>query len=166
LFEELPAERRGAVGGRSLLKDERVQAAARTHLSSVPTGEVTPKQFHRALNKCILPSLGFNLTDGLSERTVRQWLLLLGWRRTRVKKGVYMDGHERPDIVEYRNNVFLPLMALYKTRMVQWKAKGVGLMCIEPDLRPEEKRVIAVFQDESSFHVNDNKQTLWCVLCR
>jgi hypothetical protein len=71
LFEELPAERRGAAGGRSLLKDERVQAAARTHLLSVPTGEVTPKQFHRALNKCILLSLGFNLTDGLSERTAR-----------------------------------------------------------------------------------------------
>jgi hypothetical protein len=118
LFEELPAERRGAAGGQSLLKDERVQAAARTHLSSVPTGKVTPKQFHQALNKRILPSLGFNLTDGLSECTAQRWLLLLGWRHTRVKKGVYMDGHERPDVIEYRNNVFLPLMASYETRMV------------------------------------------------
>ena len=83
-----------------------------------------------------------------------------------MKKGVYMDGHERPDVVEYRNNVFLPLMALYKTCMVQWKAKGVGLTCVEPDFRPEEKQVIAVFQDESCFHINDNKQTLWCVPCR
>jgi hypothetical protein len=30
-------------------------------------------------------------------------------------------------------------------------------------LGPDEKRIIAVFQDESSFHVNDNRQTAWCV---
>ena len=30
----------------SLLKDEQVQVAARTHLSSVLTGKVTPKQFY------------------------------------------------------------------------------------------------------------------------
>jgi hypothetical protein len=85
----------------------------------------------------------------------------------RVKKGVYMDGHERPDIVEYQNNVFLPLMALFKRCMVQWRPEGEGteLVHIEPDLGPEEKWVIAVFQDESSFHVNDYKQTSWYTLC-
>jgi hypothetical protein len=84
-----------------------------------------------------------------------------------VKKGVYIDGHERPDIVKYRNNVFLPFMALFKRHMVQWRPEGEGaeLVCIEPDLGPEEKWVIAVFQDESSFHVNDHKQTSWYALC-
>jgi hypothetical protein len=79
-----------------------------------------------------------------------------------MKKGVYMDGHEMPDIVEYRNSEFLLLMASYERCMVQWKPKGVGLVCVEPDLRPEENRVIAIFQDESCFHVNDNKQMGWC----
>ena len=79
-----------------------------------------------------------------------------------MKKGVYMDGHERPDVVEYRNSEFLPLMASYERRMVQWKPKGVSLVHVEPDLRPEENWVIAIFQDESCFHVNDNKQTGWC----
>jgi hypothetical protein len=150
------------VGGRSLLKDEQVQATARTHLLSVPMGEVTPKKFHCALNKCILPSLRFTVRDGLSEHTARRWLLSLGWRHTRVKKGVYMDGHERPDIVKYRNSEFLLLMVSYKRCMVQWKPKGVSLVRVEPDLRPDENWVIAVFQDESCFYVNDNKQTGWC----
>jgi len=82
-----------------------------------------------------------------------------------VKKGVYMDGHERPDVVEYRNNVFLPLMASFERRMVQWRPEGPNLVRVEPDLRPDEKRVIAVFQDESCFHANDNKQTSWCAPC-
>jgi hypothetical protein len=46
------------------------------------------------------------------------WLLSLRWRQTRVKKGVYMNGHERPDVVEYRNNVFLLLMASFERCMV------------------------------------------------
>ena len=154
----MPQEKRGAGGGQSLLKDEQVQTAVKAHLSSVPTGEVTPKQFHKALNDQILPVLGLAVKNGLSERTARRWLLALGWRRTRVKKGVYMDGHERPDVIKYRDDVFLPLMASYERRMVQWKPEGSGLVRVEPDLGPDEKRIIAVFQDESSFHVNDNRQ--------
>jgi hypothetical protein len=63
----------------------------------MPMGEVTPKEFHHTLNEQILPSLRFILKDGLSEHIARQWLILLEWRHMRVKKGVYMDGHERPD---------------------------------------------------------------------
>jgi len=65
-----------------------------------------------------------------------------------------MDGHERPDVVEYQLKTFLPLMALHEKKMVQWVARGSKLVCINLDLGPGEKQVIAVFQDESCFHVN------------
>jgi phenolic acid decarboxylase len=32
-----------------------------------------------------------------------------------------MDGHERPDVVEYYQNAFLPLMESYQRRMVEWE---------------------------------------------
>ncbi len=47
--------------------------------------------------------------------------------------------------------------------MVQWRSEGSGFERIEPDLGLDEQRVITVFQDESCFHVNDNKQTSWCI---
>ena len=75
-----------------------------------------------------------------------------------LKKGVYMDGHERPDVVEYQMKEFLPLMALHERRMVQWIARGSKLVHVDPDLGPNEKRVIVVFQDKSSFHINEYKQ--------
>lgn len=28
-----------------------------------------------------------------------------------IQKGIYMDGHEQPDVVKYRNKVFLPMLA-------------------------------------------------------
>jgi len=46
---------------------------------------------------------------GVSERTANRWLLRLGWVYGRNKKG-YCDGHERPDVVEYREKVFCPRM--------------------------------------------------------
>ena len=164
LFEQLPPENRGKHTNRSMLGDEQVQTAARTYLTNLPTGEVTPSRFRRMLNEHILPSLGYNLKTGLSERTARRWLLNLGWRNKLLRKGVYMDGHERPDVVEYRNDVFLPLMASYQGRMVKWEPQGSQLVRIEPVLGPGEKQIIVVFQDESCFHVNEYKRTVWCVL--
>ena len=167
-FEQLPVEKRGGEGGQSLINDEQLQKAALTYLSSVPTGEVTPKEFHRTLNKRILPVLGYMLRAPLSEHIARQWLIKLGWRRTVLRKGVYMDSHERDDVKEYRCNVFLPLVKSFERRMVEWVPKpqplGPGLMCKDPELNPGEKRVIALFQDESSFHVNEFKQTAWYAL--
>jgi hypothetical protein len=162
LFEQLPDEKRGGDKGRSLLNDEQIQTAARTYLSTLPIGEVTPKRFHHVLNAQILPAIGYTPVKWLSERTARQWLIKLGWRRTMLKKGVYMDGHERPDVMEYQVKTFLPLMALHEKKMVQWVMRGSELVRVDPELGPNKKRVITVFQDESCFHVNEYKQDAWC----
>ncbi len=95
LFKYLPASNRGRDGSRSLLNDERVQMAVRTHLLDLPVGDVTATQFHHVLNEHILPSLRYMLRgSGLSLRMARRWLCKLGWQHTELKKGVYMDGHE------------------------------------------------------------------------
>ncbi len=88
--------------------------AARAHLSGIPMGEVTPRQFHKALNDQILPTLGLAVKGRLLVHMAWQWLLALGWRYMRVKKGMYMDGYKRPDVIKYWDNIFLPLMALYE----------------------------------------------------
>ena len=78
-----------------------------------------------------------------------------------MRKGVYIDGYERPDVMQYWVNTFLPLMALQEKKMVEWIANGSELVHIDPKLGPGEKRVIVVFQDESSFHVNEYKAAAW-----
>jgi hypothetical protein len=104
---------------RSLLSNKQVQTAARTYLTGLPTDEVTPLCFCRMLNEHILPSLSYTLKDRLSECTAQRWLVKLGWRNRLLWKGVYMDGHERPDVVTYCMNTFLPLMESYQKRMVK-----------------------------------------------
>jgi len=81
-----------------------------------------------------------------------------------------MDRHEREDVQDYRSHVFLPLMKSFERWMAEWvaqpnrKGPGLGHICKDPELNPGEKRVIAVFQDESSFHVNEYKQKVWYTL--
>jgi hypothetical protein len=70
-----------------------------------------------------------------------------------------MDGHEREDVVRYRNDVFLPAMKAYEARMVTYE--GPELERREPVLQPGEKRIITQFHDETCFHTNDETRSLW-----
>src|SRR6266702_4047583 len=75
-----------------------------------------------------------------------------------------MDGHEQSDIIKYCNEEFLPLMAKYKSCMVKWvENTNGGFECIEPQLGPGEKRVIPIFQDESSCHMGEYKSNVGLV---
>jgi hypothetical protein len=162
IFEQLPKERRGGYkNARSLLKDEVVRTASRTWLTEQSIGSVTPNSFMHALNKIILPSLGMSPSKPLCERTARRWLVKLGWTRTILRKGVYMDGHERADVVEYREKVFLPKMKEFERRMARYE--GPDLKRVEPNLLPGEKELIAEFQDETCCQGNDHKTSAWYV---
>ena len=54
-----------------------------------------------------------------------------------------MDGHERDDVIKYRNQVFLPAMAKYEARMAVYE--GLELRRCKPVLAPGEKRIITHF---------------------
>ena len=44
----------------------------------------------------------------ISLATVRQWMKRMGMRWMKTPKGQYVDGHERPDVVDYRQNTYIP----------------------------------------------------------
>ena len=75
-----------------------------------------------------------------------------------------MDRHERSDVIKYRNDIFLPLMAKYEECMVKWiEREDRTFKRVEPELGPGEKRIIPLFQDESSFHASEYKSNIWLV---
>jgi hypothetical protein len=160
IFEQLPAEERGgSKNAHSFLHDESVQNHARTWLSSLPTGHVTPRALQTALTATIFPELGIVPKRPISERTARRWLIKLGWRKTVIRKGVYMDGHEREDVVKYRNEVYLPAMAKFEDRMVRFE--GPELIRVDPVLKPGERSIKPYWHDECCFHANDNASSAW-----
>jgi hypothetical protein len=50
----------------------------------------------------------------LGKTATYKWLNRLGFYATEEKKGVYVDGHERADVIEYRQKVsYISLLKIY-----------------------------------------------------
>lgn len=67
----------------------------------------------KQVNEVIIPNLGLSLgSSKISEHAARRWLRKLGYERRLVTKGAYVDGHERPDVVEYRKKFLEEIKSL------------------------------------------------------
>jgi hypothetical protein len=83
----------------------------------------------------------------------------LGFSWRRVQKGIYVDGHERADVVQYRQEVFLPAFEEIRAFLVTWDEEGQIVM--PQNLPPGQKPLVLVTHDESTFNANDGKRELW-----
>jgi hypothetical protein len=78
----------------------------------------------------------------------------MGFFMKDVKKGLYFDGHEREDVVEYRKKFLERLQNLSNLMSV---FEGEDMIEIEPVLTPGQKKIIMINHDESTFAANDGK---------
>ena len=113
--QKLPPSNSGARHGRyTLLDNQNILLAVRRYLAAKDLGTITPDELCRHVNITILPSLGYNgLMDRICSRTAINWLKKLGYICKDVRKGIYVDGHERPDVIAYCEK-FLEEMAKYE----------------------------------------------------
>lgn len=103
-YDQLPLHRYGQTRS-SVLDDEDVAQTIQLRLA-----EKAKEGFIKAIDVVdIVASLEMqaNFTrlgickPKISERTARNWLAKLKWRYGRTRNGMYIDGHEREDVVEY-----------------------------------------------------------------
>ena len=100
----------------------------------------------------------WELKKEISLATAKRWMKKLGYRWIKKHRGLYFDGHERDDVINYRQNVFLPAWSLYWDRMQKWDKDGRA----EPlTLARGEVHVVPWFNDESIFYGNDRRQSGW-----
>jgi hypothetical protein len=112
---QLPPSKAGACHGQyTLLDNENVLHAVQRYLAAQNLGSITPQLLCHHVNEVILPTL--NMTEKnstITERTAIGWLRKLGYTCKDVKKGVYHDGHEHPNVVEAQTK-FLAEMKKYE----------------------------------------------------
>jgi len=75
-----------------------------------------------------------------------------------AQKGVYVDGHERPDVQTYRK-VFLDVIGSGEHLRVTFDDET--LEPIQPALKPSEKKHVPIHHDESIFRSNELQQRVW-----
>lgn len=149
----------------SLITDEDIAMHLRSYLRSLDRTErltLTQESFASWINH----GIGSELSFAVSSRTAGRWMNHLGFHAQEPKKGIYVDGHEREDVVKYRKT-FVSRMMDYKKRMTLY----VGVNC-ETALPPTGPNMIApimiappelvlVSHDESVFSSHDGRRLVW-----
>lgn len=109
----------------------------------------------------------------ISLRTAQWWLHAHGWRYSQKSNGMYVDGHERSDVVEYQK-AFVERWQQYEKCFItySYQKELVGGVEIEHKIiqkpmkgfsvPPQEQfQLILVTHDESTFYENDRRWLCW-----
>jgi hypothetical protein len=95
------------------------------------------------------------LRKPINEKTAERWLKRHDYRWRKTPTGQYADGHEREDVVEYRNKVFLPALLELEPRLRKWAKDGTEIPSSADD------RVVIWWHDESIFYAHDRRKLRW-----
>ncbi|KAF8598608.1 hypothetical protein BDV93DRAFT_561114 [Ceratobasidium sp. AG-I] len=144
----------------STLEDEDVSASIRLHCSHVGK-YVTAAHVVKFLgNPVVRKRLG--LKKAITIRTAERWLRRAGYLWRKEPKGQYFDGHEREDVVTYRQTKHIPAWQDIESRIAKYTKDGLE---IDPDqvlvLKAGERPVIVWFHDESTFYAHDRRLVPW-----
>ena len=100
----------------------------------------------------------------ISIDTARRWLHHLEFRVLDRKKGIYIDGHEREDVVTYRQKYLRKMVSLGFINKDNAPTQEAA-QCLPEDLRcpPKEQleKTIILFHDESIFSANEDQGSQW-----
>ena len=92
----------------------------------------------------------------VSDCTARRWLLQLGFEPASTKKGVFIDGHERSDVVEYRK------LYLRKLEILESTLAPPPPVSDEPAPEPSDRpKLVLIYHDEAAYHSIDDQKWMW-----
>jgi hypothetical protein len=98
----------------------------------------------------------------ISKKTATRWLQKLDWRYESSQNGMYIDGHEREDVVVYRRE-FVERWGTYEKRFHKWDNDGHELP--RPNGFPLPNGgpfwLVLITHDESMFYQNDHRKIAW-----
>ena len=127
---------------------------------------LTVGQFCHWVNNDLLPNA--TLEPGFprktSVETARKWMHELGFEVVTKKKGTFVDGHERDDVVEYRKKFLKRMVSLgflnSSNAPTDDAKKALPTDITSPSPNVIDKTVF-LFHDETTFQANEDQPTVW-----
>ncbi len=117
--------------------------------------EVRIHTLTKYINEEVLPDLNDGLSVKFSERIVIQWMKIFEHGYRKATKRVYMDGHERDDVVAYHGQLFTKMVE-HEKQMPTFTDDCSDI--IWPNLQNGEKPLIFVTHDKSIFYAFDGQE--------
>ena len=96
------------------MNDEDVEKRCVAWLRSQQPNQRTPKYFREFLVSEVLPMIVGSTKLTVTEESARKWMIKIGYKYGQWKKYVYIDGHEREDVVNYRKGFTKKWMQLFE----------------------------------------------------
>ena len=118
---------------KSFIDDEDIINCSLTYIRA-NGGKTAPQDYKIFLETKIFSQITVN--KSISIKTARIWLHKLGLTPQSRKKGIYFDGHEREDVIQYRQQ-FLKTIEEYEKLMPIFI--GDEMQMVLPELKEEEK---------------------------
>ena len=127
---------------------------------------LTSHSFSRWINQSLLPNsiLDPGYPRSISVETGCKWLHELGFEVLDKKKGVYIDGHERDDVVQHRQRFLRQMVSggfLSRESAPSEEARSAFPNDLEPPPVERQHKNIFIFHDESTFNANDDESLQW-----
>jgi hypothetical protein len=94
----------------------------------------------------------------ISDRTAIRWIRYLEMDYLRYSNGLYIDGHERLDVVEH-GEAFLKRMLEYANNFFQSEGDDMKIE-MAPVLQSNQRPLVWLTNDESCFSSHDGKATI------
>ena len=158
-------QRRGVLWSDEKL-NETVRKYVRQNANVKGKANMTSVSFCKWVNEEFLPNQvlepGYPRKIGLE--TARKWLHHLEFHVLDQKKGVYIDGHEGDDVIEYRQKFLRKIVSigfLNKDNAPTVEAAQFlpdDLECPSPH---QLERTVVIFHDESIFTANEDQKLQW-----
>lgn len=138
----------------SLFFDEDVCETVRTFVRSKVRDKA---QAHKFTAQSLVEFIASTYGTSVSLSTAGRLLHRLGFRRMLRGTGMYFDGHERKDVVEYRLT-FLSILLALLLYVQQYDGDETLVPVALPASGP---RIELIFQDESTFYSKEPNKTVW-----
>ncbi|KAJ3992754.1 hypothetical protein F5050DRAFT_1555801, partial [Lentinula boryana] len=96
----------------------------------------------------------------ISLRTAQRWMNHMSYRWKKAPRGMYADGHEREDVVDYRQNVFVPRWEQLNLHTRKWTRDGAEDH--QAFVKGLNSKPTAIWRhDESTYYANDRRTLRW-----
>ncbi|KIM53833.1 hypothetical protein SCLCIDRAFT_17815 [Scleroderma citrinum Foug A] len=158
--EDLPLSKYGVSWTQSRINDEDLKSELVTHLQSLGKYVTATVIINYLAQPGVMQRHG--LRKNISLATAEQWMAGCGFRWTVAPKGQYIDGHEREDVVSFRQNKFLPSWYALEPRMQSWQViEGKLVEELTGAAGDSQRTVVVWFHDESIFYAYDRREKHW-----
>ena len=138
----------------------------RAHAFVKGAPNMTVSSFTSWVNKTLLPNSALDpgFPRSISCETGRRWLHSMGFFVKKSSKGIYVDGHERPDVVDSRKTFIYRMVELGFLHSSNAPNENAAA-CLPPVTSSVTEnditKTIIWFHDESTFNANEDQTTQW-----